>query len=45
MRAADSPESVAMAMRWTRLDYARHAIVLAAWLMSLRAFSSFYQQG
>jgi len=45
MRAADSPESVAMAMRWTRLDYARHAIVLAAWLMSLRAFSSFYRQG
>ncbi len=43
MRAPDSPESVAVAMRWRNLNYLRHAIVLAAWLMSLRAFSSLYR--
>jgi hypothetical protein len=37
MKAADSPESVAAATRWWRLNYLRHAIVLAAWLASLRA--------
>jgi len=44
MRAADSPASVAVATRWSSLNYLRHAIVLAAWLMSLRAFSLFYRQ-
>ena len=44
IRAADSPASVAVATRWSSLNYLRHAIVLAAWLMSLRAFSLFYQQ-
>ena len=43
MRAPDSPESVAVAMRWRNLNYLRHAIVLAAWLMSLRAFSLLYR--
>ncbi|OLC39591.1 MAG: hypothetical protein AUH75_09195 [Gemmatimonadetes bacterium 13_1_40CM_4_65_7] len=43
MRAPDSPESVAVAMRWRNLNYLRHAIVLAAWLMSLRAFASLYR--
>jgi hypothetical protein len=37
MKAADSPGSVAAAMRWWRLNYLRHAIVLTAWLASLRA--------
>ena len=37
MKATDSPESVAAATRWWRLNYLRHAIVLAAWLASLRA--------
>jgi len=43
MRAPDSPEAVAVAMRWRNLNYLRHAIVLAAWLMSLQAFSSLYR--
>jgi len=42
MRTADSLASVAAARRWSRLNYLRHALVLAAWLMSLRAFSLFY---
>ena len=42
MRTEDSPASAAAATRWSRLNYLRHAIVLAAWLMSLRAFSLFY---
>lgn len=44
MRAVDSPESVALATRWSNLNYVRHAIVLAAWLASLKAFSLFYEQ-
>jgi len=44
MRAKDSPEAVAVATRWWSLNYLRHAIGLAAWLASLRAFSLFYQQ-
>lgn len=44
MRAADSPESVAAATRWWTLNYLRHAIVLAAWLASLKAFALFHQQ-
>jgi hypothetical protein len=44
MAAADSPESVATATRWSAFNYLRHAIVLAAWLASLIAFSMFYQQ-
>ena len=44
MGAADSPASVAAATRWSHLNYVRHAIVLAAWLASLKAFSLLYQQ-
>ena len=44
MGATDSPASVAAATRWSNLNYLRHAIVLAAWLASLRAFSLFHEQ-
>ena len=37
-------ESVAVATRWWNLNYLRHAILLAAWLASLRTFALFYQQ-
>jgi hypothetical protein len=43
MKAPDSPESAAAATRWSNLNYLRHAIVLAAWLASLRTFALFYQ--
>lgn len=42
--APDSPESVAVASRWWTLNYVRHAIVLAAWLASLKTFALFHQQ-
>ncbi len=38
MRAADAPDVVAVATRWSRLNALRHVLVLAAWLASLRAF-------
>jgi hypothetical protein len=44
MRAPDSPESVAVALRWARLNYVRLAILLVALLTALRAFSLLYQQ-
>jgi len=44
MNAADTPESVASAARWSTLNYLRHALVLTAWLASLKAFSLFYEQ-
>ncbi len=44
MRAADSLESVATAMRWGNLNDVRHGLVLAAWLAALKAFSLVYQQ-
>jgi hypothetical protein len=44
MRAPDSSESVAVATRWWNLNYLRHAIVLTAWLASLKAFAVFHQQ-
>jgi len=44
MGAPDSPESVARAQRWWKWNYLRHALVLAAWLASLRAFALFYAQ-
>jgi hypothetical protein len=43
MQAPDSAGAVATAMRWEALNYLRHAIVLAAWLASLRAFALLYQ--
>src|SRR6267143_499660 len=39
MRAPDSPESVAVASQWARRGYLRLAILLAAWLTALKAFS------
>lgn len=39
MDAVDSAESVATAVRWSSLNYLRHAIVLAAWILALKAFS------
>jgi hypothetical protein len=44
MSAADSPESVAIATRWANLNYLRHAIMLVAWLTSLKAFALLHQQ-
>ena len=41
MKAPDSPESLAAATRWWHLNNLRHAIVLAAWLASLRALEHF----
>lgn len=42
--AADSPQAAAAAVRWSYLNYLRHAIVLVAWLSSLRTFALLYQQ-
>ena len=36
--APDSPAAVSAAMRWSHLNYLRHAVVLVAWLAALRAF-------
>ncbi len=44
MGTPNSAASSAVAARWWNLNYVRHAIVLAAWLASLRAFSLFYRQ-
>jgi hypothetical protein len=41
MKAADSSESVRIAMQWWQINYLRHALVLAAWLASLRTFALF----
>jgi hypothetical protein len=32
-------QAVAMASRWGQLNYLRHIIVLAAWVLALKAFS------
>jgi hypothetical protein len=39
MNTPDSPDAVAVATRWSNLNYVRHAIVLVAWLAALRAFA------
>jgi putative effector of murein hydrolase LrgA (UPF0299 family) len=39
MKAADSAESAGIAIKWWRINYLRHAFVLAAWLASLKAFA------
>lgn len=44
MRMEDSVTAVSAAKRWHRLNYLRHAIVLTAWLLALKAFAVFYQQ-
>ena len=38
LQAADSPESVAVAQQWVKMNYVRHAVTLAAWLVALKAF-------
>jgi hypothetical protein len=43
MRESDSSESVVRASRWAKLNYVLVAIVLAAWLTALNAFSYLYQ--
>lgn len=44
MNVVDSPVAVATATRWRNLNYVRLAIGFSAWILSLRAFSLFYQQ-
>ena len=41
MAVPDSSESVAVATRWSNLNYLRHVFVFAAWLASLQAFALF----
>jgi hypothetical protein len=38
-------EAVDLARQWETLNYVRHAIVLAAWLLSLKAFAVFHREG
>ena len=45
MRVPDSPEAAKVATRWSRLNYLRHALVLIAWLASLKTFALLYQRG
>lgn len=40
---ASDPETLAIAGQWVRMDYVRHAIVLAAWLLALKAFAVLYR--
>lgn len=40
MGMPDSPRAVAAATRWSRLNYARHLLVLAAWLAALKVLAS-----
>lgn len=43
MAAPNTARSVAVATRWSNLNYLRHAAVLIAWLAALRAFGLLYQ--
>lgn len=43
MGAPDSQESVAIATRWSQLNYLRHAITLSAWLASLKTLTVFHR--
>src|SRR5262245_11439781 len=43
MKADEGEASTATALRWSRLNYLRHAFVLMAWLASLRAFGLLFQ--
>jgi hypothetical protein len=43
MASSESPESAAIAARWSHLNYLRHAIVLAAWLAAMQAFAVWHQ--
>lgn len=42
LEAADSPDAVAKATRWSNLNYLRHMLVLVAWLASLKTLSLLY---
>jgi hypothetical protein len=42
MNAADTPQAVATATRWSMLNYGRHVLVFIAWLSALKTFSLFY---
>lgn len=39
------PEAVERALRWETLNTFRHAIVLIAWLLALKAFAEFHREG
>jgi hypothetical protein len=39
-----SPAAAETATRWLRLNYVRHALVLAAWLTALKTYALFHQQ-
>jgi hypothetical protein len=43
MDAADGPDAVRIATRWSHLNLLRHALVLAAWLAALQAFALWHQ--
>ena len=44
MALADSPDAAAAAIRWSNLNYLRHALVLVAWLASLKALILFERE-
>jgi hypothetical protein len=39
MHAADSPAAAATALRWSRLNYLRHLLVLGSWLAALETLT------
>lgn len=43
MAAVDSAESVAVAERWSLLNYGRHLLTFGAWLAALRALTLVYR--
>jgi hypothetical protein len=38
-------DAVERARQWESLNYARHAILLLAWLLALKAFAAFNREG
>ena len=44
MRMPDSSKAAASALRWAKLSYVRHALVLAAWLAALEVLALLNQQ-
>lgn len=46
MGGGQSPTgAIDAARQWETLNYARHAIVLVAWLLALKAFAEFHREG
>lgn len=43
MDSSDTPAAAATAIQWSRLNYGRHVMVLAALLTALKTFASMYQ--